>query len=64
MRFFSSLVDILGDDRVLPVECQGEQLRHNSQMVGNPEVGQIGNKMSATLETKFWMLARLSLPMW
>jgi len=33
-------------------------------MVGNPEVGQIGNKMSATLETKFWMLARLSLPMW
>jgi hypothetical protein len=33
------------------------------QRAQNQEI-QRGNKMSATLETKFWMLARLSLPMW
>jgi hypothetical protein len=34
MHFFCSLVDILGDDIALPLECQSTQLRHNSQMVG------------------------------
>jgi hypothetical protein len=35
MRFFCSLVDILGDDIALPLEGQGGQLHYNSRMVGN-----------------------------
>jgi len=34
MRFFCSLVDILGDDMMLPLECQGGQLQYDSRMVG------------------------------
>lgn len=39
MRSFCSLVDILGDDTALPVECQGEPLQTVWQGAGRWPLG-------------------------